>query len=200
MENENKGEINIGLKIRNLRKIRNLSLQQVSEETSMSYSYLSGLENDKHSISLVNLQRLANYFGVDMIHFLDNRDTSTILIRKDDGQNYITEDDIIFNVITSQKANHLQVSYVTLPPHSPAEKNIHKHAQGEELIVTIEGEVMVMIEGEKYKLNQGDSVMFSSEIEHLIYTEETGAKIIIVASPPYGRGVLPGNNKSIAGK
>lgn len=197
MENENKGEINIGLKIRRLRKIRNLSLQQVSEETGMSYSYLSGLENDKHSISIVNLQRLANYFGVDLIHFLDNKDTNTILIRKDDGQDIVTEDGIVFNVITSQKADNLQVSYVTLPPHSPTEKNIHKHEQGEELIVTIEGEAVVMIEGEKYKLFAGDSVMFRSEIEHLIYTEETGAKIIIVASPPYGRGVLPGKNKSI---
>jgi transcriptional regulator with XRE-family HTH domain len=195
MEKENKGEINIGLKIRNLRKIRNLSLQQVSEETGMSYSYLSGLENDKHSISIVNLQRLANYFGVDLIHFLDNRDTDTILIRSGDGQNQRTEDGIIFNVITSRKANHLQVSYVTLPPNSPAEKNIHKHAQGQELIVTIEGDVIVMVEGEKYRLSQGDSVMFRSEVEHLIYTEEAGAKIIMVASPPYGRDVIPGGGK-----
>ncbi len=192
MENGNKGEINIGLKIRNLRKIRNLSLQQVSEETGMSYSYLSGLENDKHSISLVNLQRLASYFGVDLIHFLDNRDTDTVLIRKDDGQDQRTEDGIIFNVITSQKADFLQVSYVTLPPDSPAEKNIHKHAQGQELIVTIEGEVLVMVEGEKYRLSQGDSVMFSSDVEHLIYTEDAGAKIIIISSPPYGRDVIPG--------
>jgi len=192
MGNESKEEVNIGLKIRNLRKMRNLSLQQVSEETGMSYSYLSGLENDKHSISIVNLQRLANYFGVDLIHFLDNKDTDTFLMRKDDGKNQKTEDGIIFNVITSQKADYLQVSYVTLPPHSPREKNIHKHARGKELIVTIEGQALVMVEGEKYKLNEGDSVMFNSEVEHLIYTEEAGAKIIIVACPPYGRDVIPG--------
>ena len=143
MENGNKGEVNIGLKIRRLRKIRNLSLQQVSGDTGMSYSYLSGLENDKHSISIVNLQRLANYFGVDMIHFLDNKDTDTVLIRKSDGQDLVTEDGIVYNVITSKKTNFLQVSYVTLPPNSPTEKNIHKHAEGQELInVAIEGEVI----------------------------------------------------------
>ncbi|MEI6101808.1 MAG: XRE family transcriptional regulator [Eubacteriales bacterium] len=196
MENGNKGEVNIGLKIRRLRKIRNLSLQQVSEETGMSYSYLSGLENDKHSISIVNLQRLAKYFGVDLIHFLDNRDTNTVLIRKGDGQEFATEDGIVFNVITSKKANHLQVSYVTLPPHSPAEKNIHKHEQGEELIVALEGEAVVVVEDEKYRLNQGDSVLFSSEVEHLIYTEDSVAKIIIVSSPPYGRDVIPGGSRA----
>ena len=184
-------EINIGLKIRRLRKIRNLSLQQVSEDTGMSYSYLSGLENDKHSISIVNLQRLAKYFGVDMIHFLDNKDNGTILIRKDEGENLMSEDGIVYNVVTSKEANHLQVSYVTLPPHSPTEKNIHKHVRGQELIVTVEGEVVVIVEDEKYRLNQGDSVMFSSDVEHLIFTEDTKAKILIVSSPPYGRNAIP---------
>jgi transcriptional regulator with XRE-family HTH domain len=191
MDNGKSGEINIGLKIRRLRKIRNLSLQQVSEDTGMSYSYLSGLENEKHSISIVNLQRLAKYFGVDMIHFLDNKNNGTILIRKDDGQDQTSEDGIVYNVITSKEANHLQVSYVTLPPHSPNEKNIHKHAKGQELIVTVEGEVVVIVEDEKYRLNQGDSVMFSSDVEHLIFTEDTKAKILIVSSPPYGRDVIP---------
>jgi len=36
----------------------------------MSYSYLSGLENGRHSITLTNLQRLAAYFGVDLVFFL----------------------------------------------------------------------------------------------------------------------------------
>ena len=38
----------VGAKIRALRRIRGLSLQQMSQETGMSYSYLSGLENGKH--------------------------------------------------------------------------------------------------------------------------------------------------------
>ncbi len=193
MDNGNKNEVNIGLKIRRLRKIRKLSLQQVSEETGMSYSYLSGLENDKHSISIVNLQRLASYFGVDLIHFLDSRETNTVLMRRDDQQGMATEDGIVYNVITSQKASHLQVSYVKLPPHAPAEKNIHKHAQGEELIVTLDGEIVVTVEDEKYRLTEGDSVLFPSDVEHLIYTEDSGAKIIIISSPPYGRDVIPGS-------
>ena len=36
----------------------------------MSYSYLSGLENGKHSVSITNLQRIAKVFGVDMVYFL----------------------------------------------------------------------------------------------------------------------------------
>lgn len=180
-------EVNIGLKLRNLRKIRNISLQQVADETGMSYSYLSGLENGKHSISIVNLQRLARYFNVSLIHFLDNRETGTVLVRKDEMPEGAAEDGIVFNVVTSKKARHLQVSYVTMPPFSPSERSIHKHSSGEEMITAIEGEAVVMVESEKYQLHPGDSVIFESNVEHMIYTEEKGAKIIIISSPPYGR-------------
>ncbi|MEM5818548.1 MAG: helix-turn-helix domain-containing protein [Desulfitobacterium hafniense] len=194
MTDSNDG-INIGQKLRSLRKIRDISLQQLSEETGMSYSYLSGLENEKHSISIINLQRLAKYFNVDLIHFLDNRDAETVFVRKDDEQDHVTEDGIVFNVITSKEGKNLQVSYVTLPPNSPTERNIHKHEKGQELIIAIEGKVVVMVESNKYQLNQGDLVIFDSDVEHWIYTEESGAKILIVSSPPYGREVVPGGKK-----
>lgn len=189
---DNIEEINIGQKLRSLRKIRDISLQQLSEDTGMSYSYLSGLENEKHSISIVNLQRLAKYFNVDLIHFLDNRSTGTIIVRKDEKQDHVTNDGIVFNVITSRQGKNLQVSHVTLPPNSPTERNVHKHEKGQELIIVMEGEVVVMIESNKHLLHQGDLVIFDSDIEHLIYTAESGAKILIVASPPYGREVVPG--------
>jgi quercetin dioxygenase-like cupin family protein len=88
------------------------------------------------------------------------------------------------------------LSHVTLPPNSPSERNIHKHAKGQELIIAIEGNVVVMVESSKYQLNQGDLVIFDSDIEHCIFTEETGAKILIVSSPPYGREVVSGNDKN----
>jgi len=192
---EDSGDINIGQKLRSLRKIRDISLQQLSVETGMSYSYLSGLENEKYSISIVNLQRLAKYFNVDLIHFLDNRDTGVVLVRKDDKQDHVTEDGIVFNVITSKEGKNLQVSHVTLPPNAPSERSVHKHAKGQELITVLEGEVFVMVESSKYQLCQGDLVIFDSDVEHLIYTEESGAKILIVSSPPYGREVVPGGKK-----
>ena len=190
---ESKDGINVGQKLRSLRKIRDISLQQLAEETGMSYSYLSGLENEKYSISIVNLQRLASYFHVDLIHFLDTRDTDAVLVRSDDARNHLTADGIAYNVITSKEGNNLQVSQVTLPPNAPAERNIHKHAKGQELIIAMEGEAVVMVESNKYQLHQGDLVIFDSDVEHCIFTEETGAKILIVSSPPYGREVVLGS-------
>ncbi len=189
---ESKDGINIGQKLRNLRKIRDISLQQLAEETGMSYSYLSGLENEKYSISIVNLQRLARYFNVDLIQFMDTRDVDTILVRKGEEKNHMAADGIVYNVLTSNLGKNMQVSQVTLPPNAPSERNIHKHSKGQELIIAMEGEVIVMVESSRYQLHEGDLVIFDSDVEHCIFTEESDAKILIVSSPPYGRASVPG--------
>lgn len=192
---DSKDGINVGSKLRSLRKIRDISLQQLAEETGMSYSYLSGLENEKYSISIVNLQRLARYFNVDLIQFLDTRDVDTVLVRKGEEQDHMTADGIFYNVITSNQGKNLQISQVTLPPNAPSERNIHKHNKGQELIIAQEGEVIVMVESSRYQLREGDLVLFDSDVEHCIFTEEIGAKILIVSSPPYGRASVPGETE-----
>ena len=59
----------IGERLRLLRQKHGLTLQQVADETGFALSYLSQLERDKVSISVDNLERLANYFEVHMVHF-----------------------------------------------------------------------------------------------------------------------------------
>ena len=182
--------INVGQKLRGLRKIRGISLRQLSEETGMSYSYLSGLENDKHSISVNTLQRLAGYFGVDLWHFLDTSAPQPVLIKQGEGNVTLTEDGISFNLITSEDADRLQVTFVDLPANTPTERHIHKHPRGEEFITVLEGEIVFLIEDQRYVMHKGDSVFFAAEREHAIFTENRAARIILVSSPPNGRGYL----------
>lgn len=190
MTEEMQSEIEVGKKIRALRKIRGISLQKMSKETGMSYSYLSGLENGKHSLSISNLQRVARFFQVDMIYFLQPSGPVPRVIRKADlfGQSS-TYEDISYRVVTPADSSHLQVSYVYMPPHSPNERNIHKHGIGQELVLALSGRTFVMVEEERYRLEEGDSILFAADVEHLIYTEEQPATFVIISSPPYGQDI-----------
>lgn len=186
----------IGKKLRRLRKIRQISLTKLSQETGMSYSYLSGLENGKHSITISNLQRLAEYFDIDLLNFLDNKnDEEATFIGKEDRECLLTEDGVSFKVITSEKSKKLQVTLVELPPNSPSERHIHNHGEGEEFITVLDGKLFVMVGEEKYELNEGDSVFFNSALEHVMYTEDKNAKFFLIVSPPYGRKIVPGNHE-----
>lgn len=195
-EQAEKEAANVGVKIRSLRKIRGISLQQMAEDTGMSYSYLSGLENGKHSISLTNLQRFADYFQVNMIHFLQTRKSATTLVRRHDARDINTSDGIAYNVVTSENARNLQISYVYMPAHAPSERHIHKHSKGQEFIVALDGAVTVMVEDEHYVLEAGDSILFESEVEHTIFTEDVPANIILVSSPPYGIDIADGPERT----
>ena len=159
----------VGAKIRALRRIRGLSLQQMSQETGMSYSYLSGLENGKHSVSITNLQRIAKYFDVDMVYFLMPSGAVPKVFRKEElfrGNNAFA--DIAYRVITPEKTSNLQVSYVYLPPDEPSERHIHKHGKGQEMLITLDGCVCVMVEEERYRVEQGDCIVFDANIEHVM--------------------------------
>ena len=184
-------DIEVGKKIRALRKIRGISLQQMANDTGMSYSYLSGLENGKHSVSITNLQRVANFFNVDMVYFLQPGGPVPRLLRKDDLlQNNSGVDDIYYRVMTPPESSHLQISYIQMPPNAPTERRIHKHGRGQELVMVMDGAVVVMVEGERYTVERGDSLLFEADVEHLIFTEDRPAAFAIVSSPPYGQKVI----------
>ena len=184
-------DIEVGKRIRALRKNRGISLQQMANDTGMSYSYLSGLENGKHSVSITNLQRVANFFNVDMVYFLQPGGPVPRLIRKEDLlQDNSGVEDIYYRVMTPPESSHLQISYIQMPPKAPTERRIHKHGRGQELVMVMDGAVVVMVEGERYTVERGDSLLFEADVEHLIFTEDRPAAFAIVSSPPYGQKVI----------
>lgn len=182
---ESDNNFEVGNRIRALRKIRGISLKQMADDTGMSYSYLSGLENGKHSVTLTNLQRLSRYFDVDLVYFIQKDEPGSKVIRKADYPDADSLKDVYYDLVTSADAKDLQVSYICMPPNAPKEKYVHRHAQGHELVLVLEGSVTVMIGEDRQVLGPGDSVIFESNTEHLIFTENQSAVIVLISSPPY---------------
>ena len=182
-------KLDIGGRLRKLRKVREITLEKVAEDIGMSYSFLSALENNKHSISLDNLQKLAEYFQVDMVYFLEESDREGAVIRQKDRPTLLTDDGIAFQTVTSGLSENMQITFVTIPPDTPDKDSrlVHAHKKGEEFITVTKGEVTVIVEERKYQLKEGDSVIFPAEKEHVIYAGKKGAEIILIGAPPYGR-------------
>jgi transcriptional regulator with XRE-family HTH domain len=57
-------------------------LVELSRATGMGYSFLSGLENDKHSITIANLQKIANFFGVNLVYFLQQEEEYNVKVTR----------------------------------------------------------------------------------------------------------------------
>jgi len=182
-----KNSINVGRKLKLLRTLRKIPLKKLAEQTGMSYSYLWGLENDKHSISVANLQRLSEFFDVDLIYFLGNRnDAKSAFIPKENIIETITEDQVSFKCITDNVNSRLQVTLINLPKDSPSERHIHHHGEGEEFITVLDGQLHVIVGEQEYELGEGDSLLFESNLDHVIFTKGKPATFFLIVTPPYG--------------
>ena len=62
--------LDIGLRIRNLRKQHSLSQEQLAEKTGLSISHISHIENASTKLSLPSLVIIANYFQVSLDYLL----------------------------------------------------------------------------------------------------------------------------------
>lgn len=60
----------IGMKVKEIRTSKNISLTKLKEISGLDRSYISLMENGKHSINVLTLKRIADALKVDIKDFL----------------------------------------------------------------------------------------------------------------------------------
>ncbi len=168
-----KSTINIGKNLKRIRKMRKISLQKMAEETKMSYSYLSGLENDKHSISLTNLARIADFLGVDVIQILevDERKPEFFDAR-------FIED---FLLVSECDSRNVSLYFYNLPPKETFPKDLLSHENKESRIFYLQsGSIVFMYDGIKRSINKGQGVKIPIDKEHIIKAKNKPVKLIVL--------------------
>lgn len=186
------GTIGIGAKIKELRKKKKITLAVMAKGLGMSYSYLSNLENEKCSISVVNLQRICDYLDVDMVYFFSSsaQNEKAEVIKKESVVQYATQDGLVFKVLTGGYADTMEVQRIYHPPFGPSERRTYRHKyDGEEFITVLTGTLYVEIAGEKHCLHSGDSILFKSRAEHSIYTAEEEAEFLLISASPSAEAI-----------
>jgi transcriptional regulator with XRE-family HTH domain len=63
-------KIKVGLKIKELRKQKGLTQEQLSELTEIDRTYISDVERGLRNIAIVNLDKIAKVFDVELFELL----------------------------------------------------------------------------------------------------------------------------------
>ncbi|MBH8581911.1 helix-turn-helix domain-containing protein [Bisbaumannia pacifica] len=162
-----------GARIRSLRKLKGMTLMQLSEKTGLSHGYLSQIERGISQPSITSLVDIAQALGVTMQWLFseteekDNNPNDTVkddkLVRK--GGRVIIEykDGIIDQLMTPRSNNNLEIIHSTYPPGTHSEPYSHK---GHEAVLVLTGKLEVEVSGAKYVLNEGDCLSFTSTEPH----------------------------------
>ncbi len=167
--------VNVGLRLKTVRKDRKLSLTDVAQRTDLSVSLLKDIEDGELTPPLGTVIKLAKALDLKMGYFISGEDNLPhTIVRKHDRK--------VISRYNSQKGKHYGYGYESLAPRkkdrhmepflvtlAPSETEEERSAHdGQEFIFVLEGKMQVRLGNEIHILEPGDSIYYDSTVPHLV--------------------------------
>lgn len=160
--------IDIGSKIRQLRKSKNISIAELAEKTDLSVGLISQTERNIVVPSVVSLWKIAQGLDVSIGYFFDEeeRKAKNPIVKKNNRKKIVTTNsNAVYELLSPDLNRKIEFLYITLEPRDSSTKELISH-EGEECGIVIKGRLLVKTETEDYILEEGDSIYFDSNIPH----------------------------------
>jgi len=163
------GSPQLGARIRQLRRVRKLTLAELAAMAGISIGTLSQVERDLVSPTVRTLFSLGGALGVAPAWLIESPtegdDHSPFIIRAAQRQPLINTNGLRKELMSSTATRHLKGLYVSLEPGSRSGSDFYSHA-GEEIGFIVAGMLELEIEERTFILHRGDSFLFPSELPH----------------------------------
>jgi transcriptional regulator with XRE-family HTH domain len=175
----------VGPKIHALRKAKGMTLQQVSDRSGLSVSFLSQVERDLASPTVISLAHIAHALGVGASFFLPPPPTGDTVVRSYDRQPFKLHDgEVVYARLGGDFGGRtLEPLLVTYPPRFASE--VFRH-EGEEFLYVLQGQVEIHLDDEAHSLHEGDSMHFASDRTHWVENlHDLPAQVVFVNTPTY---------------
>ncbi|MDD3170918.1 MAG: XRE family transcriptional regulator [Bacilli bacterium] len=176
--------MDIGVKIKRLRVLCQLTQEELANRCELTKGYISQIENDLTSPSISTLTDILIALGTNLKEFFnDGEDDEKIVFTKED---YIVKEEknhtMTWLVPNSQK-NEMEPILFTLEANS--ETTIDMPHEGQEFGYILEGEIVIVLGGKNISCKKGETFYFTTDKNHYLKnTTRKIAKIIWVTSPP----------------
>lgn len=186
-------EFRIGEKIRSLRQQKRLTLQELSELTTLSKPLLSQIENGQVIPPLATLLKIARGLKVD-IHFFfeDERNRQRfVLARREDVREVgrgprsaahdVSRPYVYHSLAQGLRHKHMEPFLVEFDKREWDDALYFKHEGDEEFLYITEGELDFHYNNEVIRLRSGDSIYYDSGQPHgLVSAGEGKARAVAV--------------------
>ena len=178
----------VGERIKKLRELKGLSLEDVSQRTGISEEMLESIEADATAPPLGTLTKLARALEMKMGYLLTAGEPKPFVITRKDERKPVSRH-------AAEQQRKYGYSYLSLSPGmrdrnmepflvtlSPTEEEMPGSVhEGEEFIYVLEGEMEVIIGEHQEVLYPGDAIYYHSSIPHVVKChQEKPTKILAV--------------------
>ncbi|NIS38430.1 helix-turn-helix domain-containing protein [Candidatus Saccharibacteria bacterium] len=170
----------IGSKIRRLRKLRGLTIEELSNRAELTKGFISQLERDKTVPTVLTLKQILDVLGIELgTFFSDFEETEkNVYTQKDRIEEIVTEAYKIERLVPKLKYLEMEPVIMTLSPLAVYDKN---YEEDEGFGFVVRGRVELTVGKEKRTLNRGGCFYIFFEDNFIIknLTKKT-AEILLV--------------------
>lgn len=165
----------IGEKIKSLRNIKEISIEELAENTGLTTEQITRIEENIDIPSLAPLIKIARALGVRLGTFLDDQDSESgpVVCRK--GEDSLSR---------SKTDRHMEPFIIDIDENDETVFNQSAH-EGEEFIMVVKGMVEITYGKNTYVLEEGDTIYYDSIVPHHVHAYEgQAARILAVIYTP----------------
>jgi transcriptional regulator with XRE-family HTH domain len=173
----------VGKRIREMRKRKGFTLQELSERVNLSVSYLSQIENGQVNLNISNLERIGQALDSPLIRFfIDDNNGKVSVVRRSQRRWFSLGENAVESPLVTAKSN-IEIFVIRLEPASDTmQESAH---QGEEFSYIIRGNVRMVLGGaDVYDLQEGDVIYYESDIPHRWQNIGEAVAEVLVANSP----------------
>ncbi|MDR1958820.1 MAG: XRE family transcriptional regulator [Planctomycetaceae bacterium] len=185
----------LGAKIKQLREFRQISLEELAEQSETAVDLLTQLENGELVPSLTPLVQITRALGVRLGTILDDAPLQGPVVTRADEKKEVIR--FSGKVVTPQKTTlyfkplaegksdrHMEPFLIDVHVPPTEELPLSSH-EGEEFVYVLSGKIAVRYGQKKYELFEGDSIYYDSIVPHDLHAVNGSAKILAVVYTPY---------------
>lgn len=159
----------VGVRLRALRRERELTLAEVARGTSISASFLSLVENGRSDITIGRLTRLCQFYGAPLSDLLPETDASHPGIVHEHERRHLHSgaEGMDIYMLSPESDRGMMPMLLVFEPGG-GRKDYGRHA-GQEFLFILEGELVLELEGSEPRLlKAGDAASYPADRSHLL--------------------------------
>jgi transcriptional regulator with XRE-family HTH domain len=182
-------EAAVGGQLRDLRKAKGKTLQQVAGEAGISVGYLSQLERNQSRMPIGVLRKISDVLGVHIGWFFQQNvggapEERDVVVRAANRRRMtFTGLGITEELLSPSLSGPLELLLSTIAPGADSEDYSH---DGVEAGLVVSGTLDLWVAGRHFRLQQGDSFAFkSTETHRCANPGKVPTKVVWVITPPH---------------
>lgn len=177
--------MDIGLKIRELRKSGGLTLEELASRSELTKGFLSQVERNLTSPSISTLEDILEALGTSLPEFFSEEEEPQIVFTEDDYFEDEKDSYTLSWIVPNAQKNDMEPVLLVLPPLGESfETSNH---QGQEFGYVLAGNVVLKLDGgKKYRVRTGETFYLEGSKSHRISnpSKTAEARVLWVSCPP----------------